>query len=321
MNKLGRIFTIIFLLSSAIHAENAAVHPAQTDAAAIESAKAWYLDGSNDDSFETAKLESLVQATLTAQKSSVAKRATVGLLREIVKMGGFNILWKYHDSQSDIFHLILSSIICLPPIISDRFAGKLSVSRDKAIDALQKLERYVSRLYPEQKQALLPLFEQKYEALLNDKLALDKDSKKLQFARIVVMLIDLFWLFKRIIPELKKEIEILRPGGPVFNILHASRVPIMVDVIDPLTRRALRNPQTGQIVKYQAIDQSGELMFRDEPVVQPFPSLTHIHKTATASLLILVVADALQVISNFVNSPDRQKACILKKIKAELMCN
>lgn len=321
MKFFVRLFINLFLLSSFIHADDAVIQSVQADITTIKSAMDKALDSGHAqyDNFDVIKFKSLVNAVLKSEKVSIAKRATVELLREIIKMGGFNLLCKYHDSQADIFHLILASSLFLPPFLADRFVGKLSLPRDKSVDAMQKLQTYISKLDDQQKKELSVLFQQKYEKLLSDKLNLDKDNKKLQIARLAVALFDLYWLFKQVVSELRQRVDLLIDANPVVTIDPLpTKEPVMVNAIDPLTRQPLTNPQTGEIIKEQELDDNNQPVFRYVPVARSQKlSFVHIKKASTMSLLILAIVDTLQIISNFINSPDRQKAYILNKIKDE----
>lgn len=272
-------------------------------------------------SYHVKKFEMLVKAALVEQKSSVAKRATVGVLREIVRIGGFELLWKYHLNKANIFYLALASFLCVPPLFADYFVGRLGASKDKSLDALQKLEKYASTLTSEQKQKISELFEQRYEPLLNAKILNEKDSQSIQFTRLAVALIDLCWILRRVGPEATQLVNLWIKSSkhPTFSEEHhvdcsaTIKVPVYINYKDY---------ESGTVIQMQEVYDDGTPVFENKQMVtNTFLNVSHLFKAAAVSLIILAVLDSWLVASNFKNSSDRQKVCILQKIKKTLSNN
>lgn len=143
---------------------------------------------------EVKEFERLIQEVFKSEKSSTAKRVAVGALRELVKLGTIAttaiVSSKMDDSNSawiKISGRVLFCVICiLLPILSDLFIHK----KDQSLASLQKLQKYIASLRPEQNENIKILFKTKYANMLKEKILQENDSTGIKIGRGVMAALD-----------------------------------------------------------------------------------------------------------------------------------
>lgn len=135
------------------------------------------------------ELEILVKKVLDTKAPSKLKRTSIITLKEWAKAAVCPIIGLIFGTNKDLEYIrnfLLLSVFC----VFDKFIR----TNDPILSSLNNLEKAISKLTKDQKDKFIPIFKEKYESLLLDKINKEKDVALVICGGALSTLIDLVFI-------------------------------------------------------------------------------------------------------------------------------